>query len=66
LCGYSCTFSEELSNIVWDLLFVEGIQVLFKAGIVFLENMSPHVIKLNEFYEVFNLLNENTAFLTPE
>jgi len=35
--------------LVWDLLFLEGAGILFKAGLVFLYYLKPKIIAVQEF-----------------
>jgi hypothetical protein len=64
VCLYSCTFPDALLFPLWDLLILEGCTILFKSGIFFVNKLKDDLKKVNEFHEVFQLIEEKSKQLS--
>jgi len=62
VCCFVSTFSRKLAEVVWDLLFLEGTNILFKAGLVFLQYLKPKIMQVKDFTEIFKIIEENGSF----
>jgi len=59
VCCYVTTLSDKLSDVIWDLLMVEGHIVLYKAGLVFLDSLKKFIMEVEEFHEIFDIIDQN-------
>ena len=61
---FVCLFSNdsidpEITRAIWDFFLLEGIVVLFKAGLAMFDFLQPHIIKCNT-YCTCHLMQSNT------
>lgn len=50
----------EIARTIWDFFLLDGITVLFKAGLAMFDLLQPHILKCHTFCIIFLIQNSTT------
>lgn len=57
ICLFASQFNQEVTEAIWDLLFLEGTVTIFRAAIAILDIMEEEILGNTEFMDIYPLLN---------
>ena len=54
---FSSQFNQEVTETIWDLLFLEGTVTIFRAALAILDAIEEEVLSKTEFIEIYPIIN---------